>query len=149
MRNALFGDYNTGLSVTDLSRYERRLNGFKSEYRGDNVGYSVFAATTNQAFHRDEIRGTGTSGLYRLSFAPIIANSELVRIEVRDRFDSGQVISSTSLSRFLDYNLDTLNGELYFKRPVPSRDFDFNPVYIVVRLVSPMSRMKREVPSRS
>ena len=76
--NAMFGDYNTGLSVTDLSRYERHLNGFKSEYRGDNVGYTAFASTTNQAFHRDEIQGNGTSGLYRLSSAPIIANSELV-----------------------------------------------------------------------
>ncbi len=137
--NAMFGDFATGLSVTDLSRYERRFNGFKSEYRGDHIGYSVFAATTSQAFHRDEIRGNGTSGLYRLSSAPIIANSEQVRIEVRDRYDSGQVISSTNLSRFLDYNLDTLSGELYFKRPVPSRDLDFNPVYIVVEYESATS----------
>ena len=129
---ALFGDFNSGLSVTDLSRYERRFNGFKSEFRGDNLGYSVFAAETSQSFVRDEIRGDGTSGLYQLSRTPIIVNSDLVRIEVRDRFDTGQVLSSTNLARFLDYNLDTLNGTIFFKRPVPSRDVDFNPVYIVV-----------------
>jgi uncharacterized repeat protein (TIGR01451 family) len=128
---ALFGDYSTGLSVTDLARYERRFNGLKSEYRGENVGYSVFAAEADQAFTRDEIRGDGTSGLYRLSRAPIIANSEQVRIEVRDRLDSGQVLSSRNLTRFLDYNIDTLNGTIYFKQPVPSRDLEFNPVYIV------------------
>ncbi|MDX1508357.1 MAG: hypothetical protein R3358_08760, partial [Woeseiaceae bacterium] len=84
-----------------------------------------------QSFRRDEIRGDGTSGLYRLSAAPIIANSDAVRIEVRDRLDSGQVLSSTTLVRFLDYNLDPLNGTIFFKQPVPSRDLDFNPVYIV------------------
>jgi len=133
---ALFGDFDTGLSVTDLARYQRRFNGFKSEYRGDNAGYTVFAAETDQSFNRDELRGDGTSGLYRLSRSPIIANSEQVRVEVRDRFDSGVVLSSTNLTRFLDYNLDTLNGTLYFKKPVPSRDFDFNPVFIVAEYES-------------
>ncbi|MDX1508539.1 MAG: OmpA family protein, partial [Woeseiaceae bacterium] len=133
---ALFGDYDTGLSVTELARYERRFNGFKSEFRGDNAGYSVFAAQTDQQFNRDEIRGDGTSGLYQLSNAPIIANSDVIRIEVRDRFDSGVVLSSTTLSRFLDYNLDTLRGTVYFKKPVPSRDLDFNPVFIVAEYES-------------
>jgi hypothetical protein len=133
---ALFGDYETGLSVTDLARYQRRFNGLKSEYRGQNVGYTAFAAETDQSFNRDEIRGDGTSGLYQLNNAPIIANSELVRIEVRDRFDSGVVLSSQTLSNFLDYNLDTLTGTLFFKKPVPSRDLDFNPVYIIVEYES-------------
>ncbi|MDX1515253.1 MAG: OmpA family protein [Woeseiaceae bacterium] len=137
---ALFGDFETGLSVTDLSRYQRRMNGVQSEYRGDNVGFTVFAAETSQSFNRDELRGDGTSGLYRLSTAPIVANSEQVRIEVRDRFDSGQVLESTTLARFLDYNLDTLNGTLFFKSPVPSRDLDFNPVFIVVEYESLSTR---------
>ncbi|MDJ0700761.1 MAG: OmpA family protein [Woeseiaceae bacterium] len=133
---ALFGDFDTGLSVTDLTRYQRRFNGVKSEYRGENVGYTAFAAETDQSFNRDEIRGDGTSGLYQLSSAPIIANSDLVRIETRDRFDSGVVLSSRTLTRFLDYNLDTLSGTLYFKQPVPSRDLDFNPVFIVAEYES-------------
>jgi len=133
---ALFGDFDSDLSVTDLARYQRRFNGLKSEFRGDNVGYTAFATDTNQAFMRDELRGDGTSGLYRLSSAPLIANSEQVRIEVRDRFDTGQVISSTPLTRFLDYNLDVLDGTLYFKQPVPSRDPAFNPIFIVVEYES-------------
>jgi uncharacterized repeat protein (TIGR01451 family) len=134
--NALFGDFNTGLSVTDLSRYERRMNGFKSDYRGDVLAYTAFAAESNQGFHRDELRGDGTSGMYRLSRAPLIANSELVRIEVRDRIDTGRVISETRLARYLDYHVDPLEGTLFFKQPVPSRDLDFNPVYIVVEYES-------------
>ncbi len=128
---ALFGDYSTGLSTTELARYERRFNGLKSEFHGGRVGYSIFAAETDQAFVRDELQGDGTSGLYRLSTAPIVGNSETVRLEVRDRFDSAVVLSTQSLSRFLDYNLDPFNGTLYFKKPVPSRDRDFNPIYIV------------------
>ncbi|MDH3615914.1 MAG: OmpA family protein, partial [Gammaproteobacteria bacterium] len=133
---ALFGDFDTGLSVTELARYERRFNGLKTEYRGENVAYTAFAAETDQSLNRDEIRGDGTSGLYQLSNAPIITNSEQVRIEVRDRFDSGEVLSTRNLTRFLDYNLDTLDGSLYFKKPVPSRDLEFNPVYIVVEYES-------------
>lgn len=133
---ALFGDFDTGLSVTDLARYQRSFNGLKSEFRGRTVGYTAFAAETDQSFNRDEIRGDGTSGLYQLSNAPIIANSDKVRIEVRDRFDSGIVLSSRNLARFLDYTLDTLTGTLYFKQPVPSRDLDFNPVYIVAEYES-------------
>ena len=133
---ALFGDFDTDLSLTDLARYQRTFNGLKSEYRGRNVGYKVFAAETDQAFNRDEIRGDGTSGLYSLSNAPIIANSETVRIEIRDRFDTGIVLSSQNLARFLDYSLDTLTGAIHFKKPVPSRDLEFNPVYIVVEYES-------------
>lgn len=130
--NLLFGDFDSGLSVTDLARYERRFNGLRAEYRGETLGYTAFAAESNQAYHRDEIRGDGTSGLYRLSSAPLVMNSETVRIEVRDRLDSARVVSETRLARFLDYDLDPLRGTVFFKQPVPSRDLQFNPVYIVV-----------------
>jgi flagellar motor protein MotB len=136
---ALFGDFDTGMSVTELARYERRFNGLKSGFQGENVAYTAFATETSQSFVRDDIRGDGTSGLYQLSRAPIIANSEQVRIEVRDRFDTGEVLTSTTLSRFLDYNLDTLDGSLYFKQPVPSRDQAFNPIFIVVEYESESS----------
>ncbi|MEO1202130.1 MAG: OmpA family protein, partial [Pseudomonadota bacterium] len=133
---ALFGDFETGLTVTDLARYQRRFNGFLSEYRGENAGYTAFAAESSQSFNRDEIRGDGTSGLYQLSNAPIITNSEEIRLEVRDRFDSGVVLETTVLRRFLDYNLDTLNGTVFFKKPVPNRDLNFNPVFIIAEYES-------------
>lgn len=133
---ALFGDFNTGLSYTELARYERRMNGFLSEYRGENLGYTAFASETDQSFVRDEIRGDGTSGLYRLSSAPIIGNSDQIRLEVRDRFDTGKVLSQSVLTRHLDYSIDALAGTLYFKRPVPSRDQNFNPIFIVAEYES-------------
>jgi len=129
---ALFGDYDTGLTQTELSRYSRSLTGFKSEYNGRYATLNVFASDTGQNFVKDELRGDGTSGLYRLSRRDIVLNSEKVTIEVRDRFRSEIILSAQELSRHVDYDIDYAAGTLFFKQPIPSRDEAFNPVYIVV-----------------
>jgi flagellar motor protein MotB len=128
---ALFGDYDTGLTVTELGRYSRTFNGLKSEYHGERFSYSAFASQTDQAFVKDELRGDGTSGPYRLSRQPILANSDKIAIEVRDRFRPERTLVSRTLDRHFDYDIDYTLGTLYFKEPVASRDFGFNPVYIV------------------
>ncbi len=133
---ALFGDYDTGLTVAELSKYSRRLNGLKSEMRGDHFDYNVFAANTNQAFVKDEIPGDGTSGLYHLTRKNIVLNSETVTIETRDRFRSEVIVSSTALTRFIDYSIDYDSGTIFFKAPVYSRDENFNPNFIVVNYES-------------
>jgi uncharacterized repeat protein (TIGR01451 family) len=130
---ALFGDFDTGLTMTELSRYSRNLTGLKSELKNDRYEYNLFAADTNQAFVKDEIPGDGTSGLYRLSRRNAVINSETVVIETRDRFHSEVIVSSQPLTRFLDYSIDYDAGTLFFRYPVFSRDANFNPVYIVVR----------------
>ncbi|MBT8143845.1 MAG: hypothetical protein KJO55_04030, partial [Gammaproteobacteria bacterium] len=129
---ALFGDFDSGLDVTELSRYQRSFNGLHSEYQGERLGYTAFAARSDQNFVKDELRGDGTSGLYRLSSQPIVINSEKVSIETRDRFRSEDILSSRTLTRHIDYDIDYLNGTLFFKEPVRHRDDGFNPVYIVV-----------------
>lgn len=129
---ALFGDFNTGMTVTELSRYSRSMTGLKSEYAGKHLSYNVFVSETDNGFVKDEIRGDGTSGLYRLSRQNIVANSDKVVIETRDRFNSHVVISSQRMSRFIDYNIDPVAGTIFFKQPVFSQDGSFNPIYIVV-----------------
>jgi uncharacterized repeat protein (TIGR01451 family) len=128
---ALFGDFETGLTLTELTRYSRTFTGLKSDYAGEHFGYSAFAAESEQGYVKDELQGDGTSGLYRLSRHPIILNSDKIRLEVRDRFRSEVVVESRPLSPFVDYSIDYLNGTLFFKQPVPSRDANFNPVYII------------------
>ena len=128
---ALFGGFTTGMTVTELSRYNRTFNGLKAEYAGERFGYTAFAAESEQGYVKDELAGDGTSGLYRLSRRPLIVNSDKLRIEVRDRFHSEVVLESRELTPFIDYSIDYLNGTLFFKQPVPSRDSNFNPVYIV------------------
>jgi hypothetical protein len=128
---ALFGDYQTGLTVTDLGRYNRTFTGIKTEYAGQRYGFTAFATNSDQNFARDELAGDGTSGLYRLSHTNIFINSDKVRIEVRDRFRPELVVSVQQLSRFLDYSIDYINGTIFFRQPVASRDENFNPQIIV------------------
>ncbi|WP_455220567.1 OmpA family protein [Kaarinaea lacus] len=128
----LFGDYESGLTVTELSRYSRSLTGLKAEYKSNHVDLVAFAAETDFGFAKDELRGDGTSGLYYLSNKNIVINSEKVRIEVRDRFRSEIVIDSKQLTRYIDYTFDPVDGTIYFREPIYSRDENFNPVYIIV-----------------
>lgn len=130
--SALFGDFDTRFDDTEYTRYSRTLNGLRAEHVGDRFDVSVFASEADQGLVRDELRGDGTSGLYRLSSAPLIRNSEQVRIVVRDRFRTERVLERTSLQRYLDYSIDYDRGTLLFKQPVFGQDTDFNPIFIEV-----------------
>ena len=133
---AMFGDFDTGLTVTELSRYSRTVNGIKSEFKNEKFAYNAFATQSAQAYAHDEIRGEGTSGLYRLSRKDILENSDKIRIDVRDRFKSEVIVSTRTLTRFLDYDIDYSLGTLFFKEPINSRDADFNPVFIIAEYES-------------
>jgi len=129
---AMFGDFNTGLGFTELSNYSRSLTGFKTEYTGEKFELNAFVSETDQAFVKDEIRGDGTSGLYRLSAKEIVINSERIVIETRDRFHTQDIINEVSLTRHIDYNIDYDAGTIFFKSPIFSQDNAFNPIFIVV-----------------
>lgn len=129
---ALFGDFDTGMTVTELTRYSRTLNGFRSEYRGSNLSWNAFATRTAQRFTKDELRGDGTSGAYRLSRRDIMENTEKVTVEVRDRFHPERVLSSRPRSRGVDYEIDYGTGEIFFSEAIPGKDQRFNHIYIVV-----------------
>ena len=129
--SVLFGDFETGLTITELSRYSRTLTGFQAERTGDKVSFSTFAADTDQAFVKDELRGDGTSGPYRLSRRFILSGSDKIQIEVRDRFRPDRIISIRELARHVDYDIDYNGGTVFFREPIASRDFGFDPVYIV------------------
>jgi outer membrane protein OmpA-like peptidoglycan-associated protein len=128
---ALFGDYDTGLTVTELSRYSRRMTGVKTELQTKNFEVNAFASQTDQVYAKDEIPGDGTSGIYHLSHKNIMPNSDKITIEVRDRFHSEIIISSQSLASFTDYSIDYDAGTVIFKEPVYYRDQKLNPIIIV------------------
>ena len=128
---ALFGDYRSNMTVTELSRYERTLNGIHTEYKGRNLRYNVSLSHTRQKHQRDEIPGDGTSGEYFLSFAPI-PNSEVITLETRDRFHPEQIISQRLLAQNADYNIDYDRHSLFFKFPISGRDENLNPNFIVI-----------------
>lgn len=128
----LFGDFDTDLEDTRLSRYSRRLSGLKSVYETDSVSVSAFAAETNQGFVREELAADGTSGPYRLAGAPLLRNSETIFVETRDRFRPDEVRSILTLARYVDYEIDFDTGELFFRRPVNATDDGFHPNVIIV-----------------
>ncbi|GAA4036985.1 hypothetical protein GCM10022213_03150 [Parerythrobacter jejuensis] len=129
---AIYGDYQTGFDQTQLARYNRTATGVKAEARLGSVTARGFAAKIGTRFRRDEIQGNGLSGPYRLGSRDIVANSETVTIEVRDRFRSELIVSTRTLTRFIDYDIDVLSGTITFSQPITSRDFDFNPQFIVI-----------------
>lgn len=129
---ALFGDFETGLTATRLGRYSRTLNGAKAEYDNGRIAATAFTARTDDLYARDELRGSGLSGPYRLSTRGLVPNTDKVRIEVRDRLRPERIVSATVMTRHIDYDIDSAAGTIRFREPVLSRDPSFNPVYIVV-----------------
>lgn len=129
---ALYGDLETGMTDTQLTRYSRTLNGVKAAYEGDRVRAVGVVAKPDTRYARDEIQGNGLTGPYRLSARGIVPNSDKLRIEVRDRFRSERIVSSRDLARHIDYDIDDVAGTVRFREPVLSRDLSLNPTFIVV-----------------
>ena len=128
---ALFGDYDTGIDAPQLARYVRSFNGGKAEYRSRTVTASAFVADTPTRHRRDEIQGSGLSGPYALGARDLLANSETVAIEVRDRLRGDRVVDRRVLSRNIDYDIDYAAGTLRFREPVLSRTSSLDPQIIV------------------
>ena len=128
---ALFGDYETGISEPELARYQRAFNGVKAEYRNEQISAVAFGADTPNRFRREEIQGSGLSGPYALATRDILANSERVTLETRDRFRSDRIVEHRELTRHIDYDIDYLAGTLRFREPILSRGSGLDPQFII------------------
>jgi uncharacterized repeat protein (TIGR01451 family) len=129
---ALYGDFQTAFNQTRLANYNRTATGLKAEARFGAIKAQAFAAEIASRFRRQEIQGQGITGPYELSSRRILANSERVTIEVRDRFRPELIVSVRELTRFADYDLDLLAGTIRFAQPILSRDENLNPQFIVI-----------------
>jgi hypothetical protein len=129
---ALFGDFNTSLTLNELARYDRTFNGVKAHYETKSENADVFATLTDRKVVQDEIRGQGISGYYFLGKNNVVVGTEKVRVEIRDKRQNQIVLSRIEKGRFSDYEIDYTQGTLFFKQPVQSIDSDGNPVYIIV-----------------
>ena len=128
----LLGDYETNLSTNELSSQHRSFNGVKLNLEDTNYKLATVASQTNRQVIRDELPGLGISSYYFLTESPIVQGSEKVRIEVRDLYHSERILRSEIRHRYNDYDIDYAQGSLFFKQPVPTRDADYNPIWIVV-----------------
>ncbi len=128
---ALFGDYETGINEPELARYQRAFNGIKAEYKNDQVHLNAFGADSPNRFRREEIQSNGLSGPYALATRDILANSERITLETRDRFRSDRIVEQRELTRHIDYDIDYLAGTLRFREPILSRGSGLDPQFII------------------
>ena len=128
----MFGDFETELKDTVLATYSRKLTGVKvhlENSRGDFV--SLTGARPDTSFARDIFPG-GALGFATLSHPEVLPGSEVVTLEVRDRRNPEIIISREQLVRSVDYNFDTVRGEIFFLRPISAFDYALNLTQIVV-----------------
>jgi uncharacterized repeat protein (TIGR01451 family) len=126
------GDFETGFTHTELARYDRRLTGAWGRAGSAKIALEGFAADTGQQSVRDTFSPDGTSGPYLLSRRPIVAYSETVIFEVRDRWRPENVLRRLVKQPDLDYAVDPEAGTILFRGPVSPFDADLNPIDMVV-----------------
>jgi flagellar motor protein MotB len=124
--HALWGNFKVGYLDNELALVERGLYGANLHYLSPSTTrfgerrlvLDGFAADPGTVSSREEFRGTGGS-LYFLRRQDLLAGSERVRIEVRDR-DSGLVSSVVHLSPGTDYDIDYIQGRILLSEPMGS-----------------------------
>jgi uncharacterized repeat protein (TIGR01451 family) len=127
----MFGDFETDMEAP-LAGYSRKLTGVKGHFENSNGDFiTITGARPDTSFARD-VFPAGQLGIMQLSNGEILPGSETILLETRDRRNPEVVISRETLSRSIDYNLDSDNGRLFFLRYVSTFDSVLNLKQIVV-----------------
>jgi uncharacterized repeat protein (TIGR01451 family) len=143
---AMFGDFAAGLTVSELARFDRVLNGVKtqSKFMAGSVPMELtaFAAQTGQRAVRDEISSDGTSGAFRLSERRVEPGTDKLRWQVRSPYPANEIQEERVLQRFIDYRIDYDTGEVIlagFARPL---SWSGNRVVLVAEYETPPTQAK-------
>lgn len=125
-----WGDFSTdsGSSFQDLGRVQRSLTGFSAALDQGSLQAEVFIAEVEDTRDSIEIPGNGTAMLFQIPAAPIVRNSEIIEWVVRDRENIGLVLTAETLTRYIDYSIDHISGDIRFTRAIPTVDSDLNPI---------------------
>ena len=130
---ALWGNFNTGITGTEYGQYSRALYGAGLNWRsrrsntwGDpGSELKVFGSEAQTAPGHSEFLGTGGS-LYYLKHTDILPGSERLVIEVRDP-TTGRVEQRVDLQPGADYQIDDLQGRIILTTPLASVSRDGLP----------------------
>ena len=123
---AMWGNFTAGYQNNEIAQVDRGLYGANAHYGSESttsfgerrITLDGFAAQPGTLASYEELRGTGGS-LYFLHHQDILAGSERVRIEIRDK-DSRIVTGVVNLRPSLDYDIDYLQGRLLLTEPLSS-----------------------------
>jgi hypothetical protein len=121
---ALWGNFNTGITGTEYGQYLRSLYGaaFSWRSRASNIWgdpgteLRAFGSEAQTAPGHSEFIGTGGS-LYYLRHTDLLPGSDVVVLEIRDR-TTGRVENRVNLQRGADYEIDELQGRVLLTRPL-------------------------------
>ena len=121
---ALWGNYQTGITGTDYAQYIRSLYGAALNWRsnGNNewgdpkTELRAFGSQAQTAPGHNEFLGTGGS-LYYLRHTDLLPGSDVVYLEIRDR-TTGRAENRVQLTRGADYEIDELQGRIILTRPL-------------------------------
>ncbi|MBU4227179.1 DUF11 domain-containing protein [bacterium] len=127
-----YGRHDTGFTQTEFTKYNRALPGIKTHYQNQKFNLTIFGAKTEQIPYYEEIPGANKSGPYYLSKAPLIEDSEHIRIITRDKDDLSVIIREEEKKINEDYMIDYVEGKVIFNEPIYKEDEDGNPIYISV-----------------
>jgi uncharacterized repeat protein (TIGR01451 family) len=129
---AMFGDYDADMKDLALTGYARKLTGVKLHLEDRAASFiTVTGARPNTSFARDVIPG-GSLSLIQLSHGDILPGSETVTLEVRDRRNPEIILTTETLIRSVDYNLDAISGQIFLMRFISAFDYALNLTQIVV-----------------
>jgi len=133
------GDYIDTFEDLELARPSLSMRGFNAHIEIPHTS-RMFQASFFGARMRTGIpevymiRGNGTKGYFYLPRIPVKIGSEMIRVEVRDRYEPTRVLRSFIKIRGIDYYMDYNIGRFLFnKEIVRDEDFEGNPIYIVVQ----------------
>ena len=121
---ALWGNYDAGLTGTEYAQYARSLYGAAFTWRSTRTTETAEAGTFVRAFGsqtqsapgHSEFIGTGGS-LYYLKHTDVLPGSDKVVLEVRDGL-TGRVENRIDMVRGVDYEIDEYQGRLILTRPL-------------------------------
>jgi hypothetical protein len=121
---ALWGNFNTGITGTEYGQYVRSLYGAAFNWRsrrgnawGDpGTELRAFGSEAQTAPGHSEFIGTGGS-LYYLKHTDLLPGSDVVVLEIRDAA-TGRIENRVTLQRGADYEIDELQGRVLLTRPL-------------------------------
>lgn len=121
---ALWGNFNTGMTGTEYGQYNRSLYGAALSWRSrktTSLGHpsseaKVFGSQAQSAPGHSEFLGTGGS-LYYLRHTDVLPGSDKLVLEVRDH-TTGRTEARVELARGADYEMDDLQGRVILSRPL-------------------------------
>ncbi len=122
--HATWGNYSTDINDVVLAGFKRDLYGGKLAYQsvattryGDpQTVFIAFGAETSTLPAHNEFVSTG-GVVYYLKHTEVVAGSETVSLEIRDK-DTGTVVSSLIMEADVDYEIDYDQGRIIFYKPV-------------------------------